>query len=235
MFFQRGLRGKARDFNWHNTIGLWRARHLLPDAHRLVIAYPAVGNALYQPPGPAAPRDGAPRPDARSDAPPTAESFAGLDGAWAAARERLPGWTLGVVRVARPGAPVTVAITDSAFRSPYGRSQLVSISRRREVAKWSRPRGSPGRRARTAARWLHTGEILAWPGQVVAGIACLGGTFLVWTGLSLAWRRFRAWRAAPARRGERRRGVAASRATNRWGIGLSRWSARGVAEPLAAW
>ena len=168
-----------------------------------MIAYPAVGNALYQPPRPAAPRDGAPRPDARSDAPPTAESFAGLDGAWAAARERLPGWTLGVVRVARPGAPVTVAITDSAFRSPYGRSQLSFDPRRREVAKWEPFAGLPGRRkARTAARWLHTGEILAWPGQVVAGIACLGGTFLVWTGLSLAWRRFRAWRVAPARAGE---------------------------------
>jgi hypothetical protein len=31
------------------------------------------------------------------------------------------------------------------------------------------------------------------PGQIIAFIASLGGGFLVWTGLALSWRRFRAW------------------------------------------
>jgi uncharacterized iron-regulated membrane protein len=32
-------------------------------------------------------------------------------------------------------------------------------------------------------------------GQTIAGLASLGGVVLVWTGLALTWRRFRAWRA----------------------------------------
>jgi uncharacterized iron-regulated membrane protein len=190
VFFQRGLRGKARDFNWHNAIGLWCAPVIFfLTLTALTISYPLVGNALYQ----GTPT--APPASARPEAAPTAEAFVGLDGAWAAARERVPGWTLGVLRVARAGAPVTVAITDSPWRSPYGRSQLSYDPRTREVAKWEPfAEFAPGRKTRTAARWLHTGEILSWPGQLVAGLASLGGAFLVWTGLSLAWRRFRAWR-----------------------------------------
>jgi uncharacterized iron-regulated membrane protein len=51
-----------------------------------------------------------------------------------------------------------------------------------------------GRRIRNTMRFAHTGEVLGIPGQTVAGIASAGGVVLVWTGLALAWRRFRAWR-----------------------------------------
>lgn len=199
--FQAGLRGKARDFNWHNVIGFWCAPVIFfLTLTGLVISYPAVGNALHPTTPPAAPPAGRPdaRQEGRSEAPLTAEAFAGLDGAWAAARERVPGWTLGVLRVSRAGAPVTVAITDNAWRSPYGRSQLSFDAGKGEVAKWEPfTEFARGRKTRTAARWLHTGEILSWPGQLLAGLASLGGAFLAWTGLSLAWRRFRAWRGAP--------------------------------------
>ena len=40
-------------------------------------------------------------------------------------------------------------------------------------------------------RGLHTGEALGFAGQTVAGLASLGGCFLVWTGFAMAWRRFR--------------------------------------------
>jgi len=43
-------------------------------------------------------------------------------------------------------------------------------------------------------RFAHTGEVLGLPGQTVAGLVSLGAAVLVWTGLALAWRRFRAWR-----------------------------------------
>jgi uncharacterized iron-regulated membrane protein len=43
-------------------------------------------------------------------------------------------------------------------------------------------------------RFAHTGEVLGIPGQTVAGVVTAGGSVLVWTGLALAWRRFRAWR-----------------------------------------
>lgn len=43
---------------------------------------------------------------------------------------------------------------------------------------------------RSWTRFLHTGEAVGWLGQLVAGIACLGGMFLVYTGFALSWRRF---------------------------------------------
>ena len=47
----------------------------------------------------------------------------------------------------------------------------------------------------------HTGEVLGIPGQTIAGLATAGSVVLVWTGLALAWRRWRAWlkRRASAR------------------------------------
>jgi cytochrome c peroxidase len=38
--------------------------------------------------------------------------------------------------------------------------------------------------------FFHTGQALGWPGQLVAGLACLGSCFLIYTGFALAWRRF---------------------------------------------
>ena len=47
-----------------------------------------------------------------------------------------------------------------------------------------------GRKVRSWTRFLHTGEALGPLGQFVAGLASLGGAMLVWTGISLAIRRF---------------------------------------------
>jgi len=49
---------------------------------------------------------------------------------------------------------------------------------------------SAGRRLRTWARFLHTGEALGAWGQLLAGLACVAGCVLVYTGLALAFRRF---------------------------------------------
>jgi uncharacterized iron-regulated membrane protein len=51
-----------------------------------------------------------------------------------------------------------------------------------------------GRRLRAWVRPLHTGEAGGLPGQTIALVASAGGGVLVWTGLALAWRRFRTWR-----------------------------------------
>jgi hypothetical protein len=53
-----------------------------------------------------------------------------------------------------------------------------------------------GRRARSWLRFAHTGEVYGTFGQTIAGLVSLGGAVLVWTGLSLAFRRLMAWRRA---------------------------------------
>lgn len=49
---------------------------------------------------------------------------------------------------------------------------------------------TPGGRAWTAARYLHTGEYFGFIGQTIAGLASLAGCFLVYSGFMLSWRRF---------------------------------------------
>lgn len=44
-------------------------------------------------------------------------------------------------------------------------------------------------RLRGIARFLHTGEVLGFWGQTIAGLASAAGVLLVWTGFALAWRR----------------------------------------------
>ena len=68
-----------------------------------------------------------------------------------------------------------------------------------QASKWETFEAqSRGRRARSISRFLHTGEVLGLAGQTIAGLVSLGGVVLVWTGLALTWRRFRAWRARGA-------------------------------------
>ncbi len=52
---------------------------------------------------------------------------------------------------------------------------------------------SRGRQVRSWLRFAHTGEVYGLAGQTVAGLVSAGGVALVYTGLALAWRRFRAW------------------------------------------
>ena len=52
---------------------------------------------------------------------------------------------------------------------------------------------SLGRQLRSISRFAHTGEVLGIPGQTIAGLATAGSVVLVWTGLALAWRRWRGW------------------------------------------
>ncbi len=51
-----------------------------------------------------------------------------------------------------------------------------------------------GRKARIWLRFAHTGEVYGMTGQTIAGLASLGGVFLVYTGVALSLRRFAAWR-----------------------------------------
>ena len=58
---------------------------------------------------------------------------------------------------------------------------------------------SPARRLRTWTRFLHTGEAIGPLGQFVAGLACVGGCILVYTGFALSWRRFLGRKDRPGR------------------------------------
>ena len=213
--FRRTSTGKARDFNWHNVIGFWC---LVPIAvmttSGVVMSYPWANALLYritrsELPAPAGGRagpagstgGGAARGETAGPALDSATLDA-IDRAWARAQATVPEWKTITLRVpARAGAPFAFTIVDGASWNPMARSQLTLDATTGEVRQWQPYAGqSLGQRARGWMRFGHTGELFGLTGQIVAGVACAGGTVLVWTGVSLAVRRFFNWRALRARR-----------------------------------
>lgn len=197
-WFRGGLAGKARDFNWHNTIGLWSA---IPLAVVVACAVPmsfSWGNDLVfrlageeppkRPAGPPGGGSGGGRGATTADS----AAWRGLDAAFARARTQVEGWRSLTVRVpGSPKAPLVVTIDSGTGGQPQRRGQLTVDRETGAVSKWEPfAANSAGRRARLWTRFLHTGEALGLAGQLVAGIASLGATVLVWTGLALAFRRF---------------------------------------------
>lgn len=204
--FRRGLKGRARDFNWHNATGFWCALVLvLLTATGMVMSYQWANNLLYTltgspPPAPQAPQGGG--PDGRARAETDVPDPDNLDQLWARAERQTAAWESITLRLpVRPGAPVSFNIREGGQWNPIASSQLTLAPQTAEVVRWEPYSGlSAGRRLRSWVRSTHTGEAGRLPGQIIAGLASLGGGLLVYTGFALAWRRFRKWLA-------KRRGV----------------------------
>ena len=234
--FSGKLRGKARDFNWHNVIGFWSAVPLFivvltampisfPWANALV--YRAVGeeppqqggrgggggreggaaaNAAGREGGARAggdAREGGERAGGREEAqrrePP---SLAGLDQLWSVAERQVPGWRTINLRIpASDRAPVVFAIDKGDGGQPQHRSTLTLDRPSGSVVSYEAfSDQSLGRRLRSISRFAHTGEVLGLPGQTIAGLVTAGAVVMVWTGIALTLRRFRAWLGRSARR-----------------------------------
>jgi uncharacterized iron-regulated membrane protein len=198
--FRGGLTGRARDFNWHNVIGVWCAGPLfLIVLSGVIMSYPWANNLLYRLTGNEAPVQGnGPRaePESRQAKASGHSSMTGLDPLWVRAEQQVPGWQSLTLRMPPSGrGPVTFTIDTGNGGRPDQRSQLTLNPRNGEVIRWE-PFSSynTGRRLRSWFRFLHTGEAGGLAGQTVAGTASAGAAILVWTGLWLACRRLVRWR-----------------------------------------
>ncbi len=207
VWFRRGLPGKARDFNWHNTIGFWSAIPLAAIvAGGVVISYPWATALVYrvyqeEPPaagGALAARGGVPGVRA-------AASGGGLEDEVSARlskllsrerKRRCPnGEASAVALPARDAQRVTLTLDAGDGGQPHKRATLTLDRQTGDVVRWEPYSSqSPGRRARTWLRFAHTGEVYGMAGQTLAGVVTSGGAVLVWTGIALALRRFTAWR-----------------------------------------
>jgi uncharacterized iron-regulated membrane protein len=128
-----------------------------------------------------------------------------LNGIWTRAEAQVPTWSVLTARFGdRPDAPITFTITDGARWNAFARSTLTLNGSTGEVVQWQPyDASSRGQKVRGWLRFAHTGELGGLPGQIVAGIGCLGGVMLVYTGLSLAFRRFWNWSLWPRLRARR--------------------------------
>ncbi len=205
LWFRRGLPGKARDFNWHNVIGFWCCVPLFVVVLAgVVISYPWASNLVFRaagetpPSGP--PRPPGPPPNAPAAAGTAPVSFAVLDELVPRAKQHRSDWQTINVRLPKDAtAPLSFAIDTGMGGEPHKRETL-TLDRAGQVTKLERfADGTKGRQWRTIMRFAHTGEVLGGFGQTIAGIASLGACFLVYTGLALSWRRWRAWIGRRAR------------------------------------
>jgi uncharacterized iron-regulated membrane protein len=202
IWFRRGLRGKARDFNWHNTIGFWCAPVIIVlTTTGMVISYTWAGNLVYtltgspRPTAAAAAGRGAASPSPGSHRAAENASPPSLEFLFAQAQNHVPSWRTMILRLpAPPGGPVSISISDRAYWNSFARSTL-TIDGAGE-ARWEPyAQISLGQKVRGWMRFAHTGELGGLAGEAVAGLASAGGAFLVWTGLALALRRLAAWRS----------------------------------------
>jgi uncharacterized iron-regulated membrane protein len=202
-WFKGGLRGKARDFNWHNTIGFWSAIPLaIIIVGGAVISYPWATALVYRaygevPPAPAASaaaRAGGSRSAGARVVGPGFETMV------AAAAAQMPDWKTISLALPAPDAPRVMLTVDSGDGGqPHKRATLTVDHRTGALVRWEPfSSQSPGRRARTWLRFAHTGEVYGLAGQTLAGLVTAGAVFLVWTGLALALRRFSRWRKRPS-------------------------------------
>ena len=198
LWFRSGLAPKARDFNWHNVIGIWSAVPLaIVILGAVPISYPWASNLVYRivgdtPPSP--PATAAPaRAAERRESP--VYVTAGIDASWSAAQASIPAWRTMTTRFTTSlASPVVVTVDEGYGGQPQLRTTLTldrasgAIARRETFESLS-----AGRRLRSWLRFAHTGEIYGLTGQTVAGLASAGGAVLVYTGIALALRRFVSW------------------------------------------
>lgn len=193
LWFKKGARGKARDFNWHNVLGLWAwIPIVLISGTGLILSYGWANDLLYRLTGNEVPV----RPQARverltgqrgQDAPPV-----DWDGALLAAQAQAPAWRAMTLRAPRPGRDeISVSIVTEDAPPPRGRGTLTLRAGSGEFLRWEPYEAQNwGRKLRLWARWTHTGQSLGLLGQSLMALACVAILALAWTGFALSWRRF---------------------------------------------
>ena len=194
LWFRRGLRGKARNFNWHNTIGFWTSLVLIIlTLTGAIISYQWAGNLLYTLTGNEVPQQ-QPRPPNQTE---KAEFILpeNLDEMFARA-ENHTNWKTLSLRLPVTNDSAVFTIDEGIYWNRFGRSTLTIDAKTLEVSKWETyGEQNAARQLRSWARFTHTGETFGFVGQFIALLACIGGAFLVWTGISLALRRLNKWRS----------------------------------------
>jgi len=201
LFQSRYVNGKVRDFNWHHVFSFWMLIPLFLIAlSGVVISYPWASNLVYKVYGEEAPRrggaqgPGGPGGPGPSDRPAAAAGpQVSVEQMFTIASGEVPGWKRISIPAAAPGGNVDITIElPSGELRPPRRTLTLDVADGR-VVNLTPPSDassvSPGQRARTWLRFVHTGEQYGLIGQTLAAIASLAACFLAYTGLALAWRR----------------------------------------------
>lgn len=190
IWFVRGLRGRERKLNRHKTIGFWCAPALFfVVLTGVIMSYSWANNLLYKLTRSKPPQQ---RGHANFSAAPTEIKTAGLNKILIAAEKKVSGWNRITLRFPKQsGEPLTFLIDRGNGARPDLRATLTVNAGTGEEIRWQPyANESAGQKARSWARFIHTGEAGGLTGQTVALLASVGGAMLVWSGMAMAFRRF---------------------------------------------
>ena len=196
LWFRTGLAPKARDFNWHNVIGVWTAIPLaIVVAGAVPISYPWASNLVYRLAGDTPPPPAAAAPARSGERATVTYVTGGVDAAWASSQAQIPNWRTMTTRLATSAeAPVTIAVDEGYAGQPQLRTTFTFDRSTGSLEKAENFKSlSAGRQLRSWLRFAHTGEIYGLTGQTIAGLVTAGSVVLVYTGIALALRRLAAW------------------------------------------
>jgi uncharacterized iron-regulated membrane protein len=197
VWFKGRLSGKARDFNWHNTMGLWMSIPLaVIVASGVVMSYQWANAMLYKATGTEPPKQ------VRAEAMPKNEALPAWQGvdAWiATAESKMSGWKTITVRNA-PTRTVSLSVDAGTGGQPQKRATLTLDRLTGAETRWETfSSNNLGLKLRMLARVAHTGEVGGIVFQALAGLASFVGAVLVYTGIALSLRRLAAWRRRRSR------------------------------------
>lgn len=203
---------KIRDFHWHHIFGIWSAIPLLAVVYTgAVISYPWAANLMYvafgaeipAPPGAGGGQGGGANGPAQQQArggstivnsgeAVIASSFLPLEALLVKAQAEAEGeWNRLTFTLPAPEQNTVQVEIDRGNGAQAFKRHTLSLDRTSgEVVKVQGFADTPeAQRLRNIARFLHTGEVLGFWGQTIAGLVSFAALFMVWTGFALSWRR----------------------------------------------
>lgn len=197
LFNARTTSAKARDYNWHHVFGFWSAVPLVfVVSTALVFSYPWANRLVYSVYGEQAPVR------ARTQATGTEATPASIDTSIPVNTLPLSELAMAISSVANGWRSLNLSLPESGSTTmrvalDYGNGAQPQLRETLSVntisgvieARSGFSDMSPGQRTRNIIRYLHTGEVLGFWGQTIAGLVSLTSLLMVWTGLALAWRR----------------------------------------------
>lgn len=194
LWFRKSRAAHARNWNWHNVIGIWTAVPLIVVlVTGIILQYEWASALVYTASG-----NPVPGPD-HVFRPAGARALLRSDANWAPAAERALHWESGWKTVTmnvpdERNKPITFILDRGNAGQPTKQGVLEIDSVTGAVVSWTPfSAKNRGERLRELARWTHTGQSAGLPGQILALLAAAGAGMLAFTGLSLATTRLRSW------------------------------------------
>jgi uncharacterized iron-regulated membrane protein len=187
------VRGKARDWNWHNALAFWFFLPLAFIALTGVVLSFGVVDQWWKDFASAnllAPS----LPPNQIDPPAAAPGASDAIGWLRIVRQRYPAWRS--VMLNGSGKPNSAGQLSLTVHEGMPRHRLSNWSVKVDAqtnaivqeGRWSSEEAK--NRARAIARLGHSGELFGFWGQALAFLACMAGLVMVYTGFALSWRRF---------------------------------------------